>query len=121
MPRQSILLVDDVEVLRLSLQVNLKREGFEVGDAKSAETAIAILKNRPYDLLLTDYLMEGDNGVKLMQQARELYPELKVIIFSGYADEDLADEIIRLGSDAFFCKPVSFDDLLDLISETLSS
>ena len=115
MTRQSILLVDDEKVLRLSLQSNLKREGFEVASAESAETAITLLRHRSYDLLLTDYLMEGINGVELMRQARELYPDINVIVFSGYAEENLADQITRLGADAFFCKPIEFEDLLKLI------
>ncbi len=121
MSKQSILLVDDEEVLRLSLQANLRREGFEVKSAENAGTAISALKHRSYDLLLTDYLMEAVNGVELMQQARELHPEIKVIVFSGYADEHSTDEITRLGADAFFCKPISFDNLLELISQILAS
>ncbi len=96
-------------------------EGFEIMGAENAEAAINFLRDRSYDLLLTDYLMEGVTGIELMQQARKLYPEIKVIIFSGYADHSLADKIIRLGADAFFCKPVGFDDLLKFITRVLTS
>lgn len=119
MTTKSILLVDDEKLLRLSLQVNLEGEGFEVCTADSAETALTELNNRRYDLLLTDYLMEGANGVELMQQARVLYPEIKVIVFSGFGDEYAADEILKFGADGFFCKPIDFDHLLEQIGKLL--
>jgi DNA-binding NtrC family response regulator len=121
MTKQSILIVDDEELLRLSLKFNMEREGFEVDTADSAESGLAILKERSYNLLLIDYLMEQVNGIELMQQARELYPELKVIIISGYGTKKLADEIRRLGANDFICKPIDFNDLLERISNTLNA
>lgn len=121
MTKQSILLVDDEDVLRLSLQTNLRREGFEVVSTENAETALTVLKHQSYDLLLTDYLMETVNGLELMQQAKKLYPEIKVVVFSGYADKNTVEKIIRLGADAFFCKPIGFDNLIELITQTLAS
>ena len=110
---QSILLVDDEELLRLSLQVNMEREGFAVDTAESGEEALTALQDCPYSLLLTDYLMVGISGIELMQQAKSLHPGIKVIVFSGYEDLDLTHEIRRLGADDFFCKPIDFDDLLE--------
>jgi len=119
MIKARILLVDDEELVRRSLAVNLKREGFELSSAASAEEALAILKEEPYDLLLTDYLMEGMTGIELLKLAKELNPQMKVIVFSGYEDKDSSDEIIRLGANGFICKPVDFEELLERIAAVL--
>jgi CheY-like chemotaxis protein len=121
MSRHRILIVDDEELLRLSLQVNLEGEGFEVGVAESAETALAALRKQPYDLLLTDYLMERVDGIELMQQAKKLLPKIKVIVFSGFEDKGSSEKFRALGVDDFFCKPVDLEDLLKRIATILAS
>ncbi len=121
MTKQSVLLVDDEDLLRLSLKANLGREGFEIAVAANAETALLMLHARQYDLLLTDYLMEGIDGIALMKRAKELYSEIKVIVFSGLEDEELTDAILRLGADDFFVKPIVFDELLERVSKVLLS
>lgn len=115
------MLVDDEELLRFSLEVNLKRKGLEISSAENATTALTILKGQPYDLLLTDYFLEGIDGVELMQQAKELYPKIKVILFSGYLHESMDEEMLRLGADGFMRKPISLDDLVGVISEMMTT
>lgn len=121
MSRQSLLIVDDEKLICKAVKVNLESSGFEVGTAESAESALTALKERPYDLLLTDYLMEEVNGVELMLQARELYPEIKVIVSSGFVEEVVVEEILRLGADGFLRKPFNLTDLLERISEVMAA
>lgn len=120
MSRPSIMIVDDEELLCWALKINLEKEGFKVNSALSAESALSVLKEQPFDLMITDYLMEGVNGIELMQQTKELYPEMKVFIFSGYEDEKAADEMRRLGADGFLCKPINLDNLLERITEVMT-
>ncbi len=119
MDKQSILLVDDELLIRRALEYNLQREGFDVRSAEDGEQALAILQERSFGLVLTDYLMEGMNGIELMKLARKLYPQIKVIIFSGYEDKGSTDEILGLGADDFLCKPINFNDLLERILSVL--
>jgi DNA-binding response OmpR family regulator len=121
MTQQSILLVDDEDLLRLSLKANLRREGFEIDVAVSAEMALAMLHDRSYNLLITDYLLPGIDGIELMQQAKKIYSDIKVIVFSGLHDKESIDEIFRLGANDFFCKPIDFNELLERISQVMSS
>ncbi|HET6941134.1 MAG TPA: PAS domain S-box protein [Sphingomicrobium sp.] len=92
------LLVDDEELVRMSTADMLIDLGFEVTESGSAEDALDLIQSgkRP-DLLVTDHLMPGMNGVDLAQAARAIIPELPVLIVSGYAEaEGLAPELPRL-------------------------
>jgi len=120
MPKTRILLVDDEELIRRSLEVNLRREGFEIFSVASAEAALATLQHQPCDLLLTDYFMEGMTGTDLLKEVKKLYPQIKVIIFSGYEKKDSAEEMLRLDADDFICKPIDFEDLLERIAGVLA-
>ena len=118
---KSIVLVDDEALVRMALKFNLQGEGFEVDEANSGETGFAMLAKRPYDLLLTDYLMEGMSGAELIRKMKKLYPNTKIMVFSGYEHGDLADRMKELGVDNFFGKPIDFDDLTAKIAQVLCS
>lgn len=120
MDPKSILLVDDELLLRKSLEANLKGEGYDVVSAASGEQAMTYLQGKSFDLLLSDLLMEEITGRELLIEARKLQPRIKVIIFSGYTDKNSADEIIGLGADDFFCKPIDFGELIKRISIVLN-
>lgn len=119
--KKSILLVDDEIVLRLSLEFNLQREGFEISCAASGEEALAELAKRQYDLLLTDYFMEDMNGVELMHKARKIQPAIKVMVFSGYSEDGFAAELQDQGADDFFCKPIEYQELLARLTKTMAA
>ena len=99
----------------MSLELNLRRHGVKVMTAASGNEALSLLRQYHCKLLITDYIMEGITGIELLQQARQFYPDIKVIIFSGYADEALKETIIQEGADLFLWKPVTIGDLLEAI------
>jgi CheY-like chemotaxis protein len=84
---ERLLLVDDeADLLRVSC-VALQALGYEVTAESSPARALERLKAERYDMLLVDVIMPGDlNGVALADAARELHPELPVLLVSGYAD-----------------------------------
>jgi two-component system alkaline phosphatase synthesis response regulator PhoP len=120
MIKQRILVVDDDELIRLSLKVNLERAGFNTDIAESGKSALALLEEQTYDLLLTDYLMPGINGLVLMQQAKEFYPKMKVIIFSAFVDSGLQQKFLAFGADDFLHKPLNIHDVLKRIQNILT-
>ena len=92
------LLVDDEELVRMSTADMLADLGYSVVEATSAEEAQQLLHRglRP-DLLVTDHLMPGMNGTDLAREVRATYPDLKVLIISGYAEaEGIAPDLPRL-------------------------
>lgn len=82
-----------------------------VGGARDGESGLAFLRENPVDLLVTDVRMPVMDGLKLLKEARELYPALKVLIVSGYDEFSYAQEALRHGASDYLLKPVSADSL----------
>ena len=114
-----ILVVDDEPVILKSLQVNLRREGYDVDTAESGNVAMDKLANNDYDILLTDLMMEGMSGLELMAAAKEQTPRLEVIILTGYGDLRSAVEALRLGAADYLLKPCNNEELFLRISNCM--
>jgi DNA-binding NtrC family response regulator len=100
-----ILLVDDERSLRLTLAANLELDGMEVVEAESGERALELLRSTPFDLMLSDIRMNGMNGAELLQRAKELRPEMPVVLMTAFALEDLVRSALRNGVFAVLPKP----------------
>jgi DNA-binding response OmpR family regulator len=120
MDTKSILLVDDEEMFLKTLETNLAHEGYEVTLARNGRSAIARLKERQYDLVMTDLVMEDVDGLHVLKEAKTVDPELFVMILTGHADLASAIHALRLGADDYLCKPCDVDDMLLRISCCLS-
>lgn len=106
-----VLLVDDEELVRMSTAAMLIDLGYTVVEASSGEEALELLKEVEPDLLLTDHLMPGMNGVELTKAAQTQYPALRALIISGYAElEGLASDLPRL------TKPVRNSELAECLA-----
>ncbi|SCX08186.1 hybrid sensor histidine kinase/response regulator [Agrobacterium rosae] len=113
-----ILMVDDDALIAMSSVDMLEDLGHEVVEASSGKQALEILANAaPFDLLVTDFSMPGMNGAELSRKARELVPNLPILIATGYADlpDGMDLEISRLG------KPYTQDQLASEISKVLAT
>ena len=113
LPPKTILLVEDEATLREVTAILLRNHGHSVLEAHDASEAISIVEKQglPIDLLLTDVIMPGMNGVELADQLRRTIPSLKVLFVSGYADEILL-AAGRLPAGAYFMhKPLTKTDL----------
>jgi CheY-like chemotaxis protein len=85
--RATILLVDDEELVRVGTADMLCDLGYEVLQASSGAEALGLLREgQQPDLLVTDYLMPGMNGVELVNQVRALRPEMKTLLITGYSN-----------------------------------
>ncbi|MBW8910326.1 MAG: response regulator [Sphingomonas sp.] len=94
----SILLVDDEEIVRLGTADMLIDMGHAVTEVPSGADAMAMLRRRSFDLLITDYLMPGMNGADLAAEAHKTLPELPILLVTGFADfaEGAAQNFARL-------------------------
>jgi CheY-like chemotaxis protein len=86
MNNEIILCVDDEETSLLLRKPVLEKAGYEVIIAASAVQALEVLSSRKIDLLLTDYLMPGQTGTELARAAKNICPELPVILLSGVTE-----------------------------------
>lgn len=78
-----LLIVDDEAAQRQALCETLQVQGFDAVGCSGAEPALAELRQRPVDLLLTDLMMPGTDGIALLRAAREIDPMLVVVIMTG--------------------------------------
>lgn len=122
-PRETILLVDDEQVvLRFSARV-LTKEGFRVLSAGSGHEALdaAQASNNAIDLLLTDVMMPGMNGCQLAEILLARCPSLRVLLMSGYAENVLATNVGLVPGSAFLSKPFKPKALVTKVREVLAT
>jgi two-component system response regulator AtoC len=107
-----ILVVDDEENLRLVLRTLLRRAGYEVETAESAEEALARVESFAPDVVLTDVRMPKQSGLDLLALLREKNVETTVIVMSAYGSIDLALEAMKAGAYDYVAKPFKPDEVL---------
>ena len=107
-----ILIVDDEKSIRLSLADELEDEGYRVSTAANGEEAFKLLAEEDFDLVITDLVMEGIDGIEVLKKAKTLDPVLSVLILTGYGNLETAIAALRLGADDYLLKPCEIDELL---------
>lgn len=110
--RKRILIVDDEEIVRYSLVNILRSHGYEVVDVASAEAGLKILYEQEFHLVLTDLVMEGMDGLELLENVKVLSPRTMVILITGYGSLKTAVTALRLGVYDYLIKPCDEDELL---------
>lgn len=111
----TILVVDDEETIRDSLQVFLEMWGWNVVTAASAEEALELLASHPCDGAIVDIRLPGQSGDAMILAAHAKYPDMKWIICTGSMEFGLGPEILAIGltPQDVFTKPV--DDMGTLV------
>lgn len=118
MTAEKILIVDDEEIIRMSLQQDLQDEGYLVETAEDGVAAIKMLE-RGYELIITDLMMEGVDGIEVLKKAREGNPQQAVFILTGYGELDSAINALRFGAVDYLLKPYNHEELLLRIANCL--
>lgn len=116
-----VLLVDDEVAIRRQLRVAMARSGYdavESGDALDALTSIErhAREGRPFDVVVTDMVLPDIDGLKLLSIIKSRYPDLKVIVISGYGGEDTPEAVTRGRGDGFMAKPFETEALTSMLS-----
>ncbi|HEY0840730.1 MAG TPA: sigma-54 dependent transcriptional regulator, partial [Vulgatibacter sp.] len=108
---RDILIVDDEESMRHMLLLFLQRQGYVPRAASSAAEALKELEARPYDAVVTDVRMPGEDGISLVRKGLELAPDASFLVMSAYGSEELAIEAMQAGATDFVGKPFRPDEL----------
>ena len=116
---KQILVVDDEERIRQSLNGVLKDEGYEVLEAKDGVQALKQIENDAPDLVLLDIWMPGMDGIETLERVKAQIPNLPVIVISGHANIELAVKATKLGAYDFIEKPLSLEKVLLTVNHAL--
>ena len=122
-PAATILLVEDEEAVRRFSVRALENAGYRVVSAEHGEAALEVLQQQPggVDLLITDVVMPRMDGVELIKAVRRLYPGMKAIMISGYAEDVFRKNLDREMDATFVPKPFSLKDLLEAVEDKLGT
>jgi CheY-like chemotaxis protein len=120
---ETILLVEDDEVVRALVREMLGRNGYTVLEAASGADALRLCARRdsPVDLVITDVVMPGMSGSELAERLADEYPELRVLHTSGYTDEAIVQHGVLGSSAAFLQKPFSMHALAAKVRDVLDA
>lgn len=121
----AILLAEDDDLVAEALAATLRLDDHEVTIAANGETAVAALKSRYYDLVITDMLMPEGGGAVVAGMARVLQGHQRIILISGYLKDDISGRARRtmlegLGIRRFLHKPIEMDELRGAVAEALA-
>lgn len=119
--RETVLVVEDVEVVRSLLRKILEGNGYEVITANGGAEALESVRTltRPVDLLLTDMVMPGMSGRALCKELHVLYPEVRVIYMSGHTQDAALHHEAQTGQVDFLQKPFSVNTLIETVRRVL--
>ena len=113
-----ILLVDDEERYREHIARVLTKAGYEVLEAEDGIEALSALEKSKIDLVLSDILMPGLNGYALVARLRAKWPNMPVILTTGFLSSDAAKTMMN-GSVDFIPKPIDAETLIHMIERTI--
>jgi len=114
-----ILVIDDEPHICRNCQRILAKNNYQVDYTMDGRTALEMLSNQPYDLVLTDIKMSPVSGVEILKWIRENAPDTVVIIITGYASIPSAVDTMKLGAINYLPKPFTPDELRNVVAEAL--
>jgi len=114
-----ILVVDDDPIVCGSLCELLRFEGFEVDTASEGESALELIRQTPYNLIIADVSMPGITGFDLLRKVKEDYPQIEVILTTAYGTVENAVEAIKLGAHNYLTKPLVDEEIKLMVNRCL--
>ncbi|HTX19848.1 MAG TPA: response regulator transcription factor [Bacteroidota bacterium] len=121
MKKTKILVVDDHPLVRFGVinQLKASEDYVVVGEAEDGEDAIAKTKALSPDLVIMDIFMPGLSGIEATKLIKKKHPETKILILTGFENEDYVYQIIRSGAGGYVLKSVEKEELLDAVASVL--
>jgi DNA-binding NtrC family response regulator len=116
-----ILLIDDQQEVRESLQRVLDVEGHRVEAAASAEEGLAWLKKKRFDLVVTDYQLPGLDGLEVIKFVAQKDPQLPVILMTAYHSTDRVIDATQIGAYDYIAKPIDTTEFLEKVRHAVES
>ncbi len=115
----NLLIVDDEQSYRQLLSLVFEGDGHNIRTAINGRQALELLAVEPADIIISDVRMPDMNGIELLRNARELYPDIGMVLMTAYASVEDAREAFKLGADDFIQKPFDVEELKVIVKKTL--
>lgn len=109
--QETLLIVDDEEMIRKVLHLKLSREGYVCEEANNAEQALHVLETIPIALVVLDIKMPGKSGIELLPEIKLGYPNTAAIMATAINDIDVAIQCLKQGADDYICKPFNLEEV----------
>lgn len=118
---EKILIVDDEDLIRWSLEQRLKEEGYFVNAVATGKQTFKALKNEEYDLILLDLRLPDANGIDILKEVSEKYSNTLTILMTAYSSVDSAVKALKLGAYDYVNKPFEIDEMVMTIQKALET
>lgn len=106
----NILIIDDNDTMREGMVAIIKKLGYKCDEAKDGDIGISLVKKNDYDLIVTDYRMQGMTGIEVLKQVKKRSPKTEVMVITAYGSIELAVDAMKNGAVDFITKPFSHDE-----------
>jgi len=116
---KSILIVEDEETLRESLKRIFAKDGFSVDAAESAEEGLQLLETNIYDVIISDIILPGIDGIEMLSKVRKDDPDQVFIVMTAYASLDTAVKALRAGAYDYIMKPVMHEEIKQVVRNAI--
>jgi DNA-binding response OmpR family regulator len=117
MRKPRLLLVDDEKPFVANLLKLLSRRGYEVLAAYDGDSALRLVEEQAFDVVILDQNMPGKDGITVLKELKKKWPDLEVVILTGYGSLDLALDGFELGAYDYTTKPIKLSDLEEKIGQ----
>jgi DNA-binding NtrC family response regulator len=113
------LIVEDEETLRESIKRIFTKEGYAVETADSAEKGLELLNTTAFDVIISDIILPGMDGIEMLGKVREQIPDQIVIIVTAYASLDTSVKALRAGAYDYIMKPIIHEEIKQIVRNAL--
>lgn len=119
MKKYNLMLVDDDPFILAGIGEDLERRGYQVTRVNSGEKAVEMLERTPFDLVITDLVMERTDGIQVLRKSKEVNAATMVILLTGFGDMLSAIEALRNQADDYLLKPCESDEIFFRVERCL--
>lgn len=113
--KTSILILDDEPIVSKRLKPSLEKKGYEVEAFTDGFSALQRVKERRFDIVITDLKMEGIDGMHFLSDVKEKFPDTEVIVITGFATMQTAKDSFQKGVFDFLAKPFKIKEIKEVI------
>src|SRR3974390_2124722 len=120
-PQPKILLIEDDAGITAALEKEFQTEGYQVAVAMRGDDGLALAREHPCDVVLTDLKLPGLSGLELVEQLHAAKPKLPIIMMTAFGTTEIAIEATKLGAYDYLLKPLNMGELFDLLAKAVTS